>query len=160
RKLVAPVTQKLQFRRSGTGPVGRIERQQVRPVGRQRPQVDRAQVEREHADRGDRGSRFQHVGRLSDRPGPPESGQYPGRMASRSLPARAVEAFTARRRLVLALQIAFAVVVVGSFAWAARGSWHDAADDLRSADRVDLLLALLAIAAYYLAFVIGWRLIL
>ena len=81
-------------------------------------------------------------------------------MASSSFPARALNAFTARRRLVLAVQIAFAVLVIGSFAWAARGSWHAAADDLRSADRVDLVLALVAIAAYYLAFVIGWRLIL
>ncbi|HEU0195474.1 MAG TPA: lysylphosphatidylglycerol synthase transmembrane domain-containing protein [Gaiellales bacterium] len=69
-------------------------------------------------------------------------------------------ALYARPRLRLGIQLAVFAVLVGSLAYSARGSWHEAGSLVRSADRVDLALALLAIAAYYLAFVIGWQVIL
>ena len=69
-------------------------------------------------------------------------------------------ALYARPRLRIAVQLAAVAVLVGSLAYSARGSWHEAGSLVRSADRVDLALALLAIAAYYLAFVIGWQVIL
>ena len=71
-----------------------------------------------------------------------------------------LRALYARPRLRLAVQLAAFAVLAGSLAYAARGSWHEAGSLVRSADRVDLVLALLAIAAYYLAFVIGWQVIL
>jgi len=52
------------------------------------------------------------------------------------------------------------LVFLGSVAYAVRGSFHDAGEDLRTADPVDLVLACVAIAAYYLVFVIGWMRIL
>jgi glycosyltransferase 2 family protein len=51
-------------------------------------------------------------------------------------------------------------VFLGSVAYAVRGSFHAAGQDLRDADPVYFVLACVAIAAYYLVFVIGWMLIL
>jgi uncharacterized membrane protein YbhN (UPF0104 family) len=62
----------------------------------------------------------------------------------------------ARRRLVVALQLVFVGVLLGFLAWAFRDTWADAAPRLRNADLVDLSLALVLLAAYYLLFVIGW----
>ena len=44
--------------------------------------------------------------------------------------------------------------------WAVRGSFHDAADDLRNANLVLFALGCVAVAAYYLLFVLGWMRIL
>jgi uncharacterized membrane protein YbhN (UPF0104 family) len=51
-------------------------------------------------------------------------------------------------------------IFLGSVAYAVRGSFHSAGQDLRDADPVYFVLACVAIAAYYLVFVIGWMLIL
>jgi hypothetical protein len=51
-------------------------------------------------------------------------------------------------------------VFLGSVGWAVRGTLEGAGDDLRHADPLDFGLALLAIAAYYLCFVVGWMRIL
>jgi glycosyltransferase 2 family protein len=62
----------------------------------------------------------------------------------------------ARRRLVIVLQLVFVGVLLGFLAWAFRDTWADAGPRLRNADPVDLTLALVLLAAYYLLFVIGW----
>jgi NhaP-type Na+/H+ and K+/H+ antiporter len=64
------------------------------------------------------------------------------------------------RRFVVGAQLAALVVLLGFLAWAVRDVWPEAAPRLRDADPVDLGLALLVLAAYYLVFVIGWMLIL
>jgi glycosyltransferase 2 family protein len=65
-----------------------------------------------------------------------------------------------RPRLRLALQLLAFVVLTGSLVYAVRDSWSDAEELLRTADPLSLALGVAAIAAYYLAFVIGWQLIL
>ena len=63
-------------------------------------------------------------------------------------------------RLLAAIQV---VLLAGFFAavgWAVRGSLHDAADDLRSANPLLFVLACVALGAYYLVFVLGWMRIL
>lgn len=65
-----------------------------------------------------------------------------------------------RPRLRLALQLLAFAVLTGSLVYAVRDSWTDAKDLLRTADPLSLALGVGAIAAYYLAFVVGWRLIL
>jgi glycosyltransferase 2 family protein len=65
-----------------------------------------------------------------------------------------------RRGVRIALQLIALGVITGFLAYAVGDSWRDAEDALGSADPRDLGFALLAIAAYYLVFVIGWRLIL
>lgn len=66
----------------------------------------------------------------------------------------------AHPRLVVAVQLVALAVFFGFLAWAIRGSFRDAADDLRNADPVYFALACVAVAAYYLVFVLGWRWIL
>ena len=51
-------------------------------------------------------------------------------------------------------------IFLGSIAWAVRGSFHAAGQDLRDANPALFVLACVAVAAYYLVFVIGWILIL
>jgi len=58
--------------------------------------------------------------------------------------------------LVVALQVAVFAVFLGSVGWAMHGSFHAAGDDLRNADPVMFTLACVALAAYYLVFVLGW----
>jgi glycosyltransferase 2 family protein len=67
-----------------------------------------------------------------------------------------IDRLAARRRLVVALQLVFVGVLLGFLAWAFRDTWADAAPRLRNADLVDLSIALVLLAAYYLLFVIGW----
>ena len=67
---------------------------------------------------------------------------------------------TARRRLVIALQIAFVTALLGFLAWAVRDTWSDALPRLRDADPLDLTIACVILAAYYLMFVLGWQWIL
>ena len=47
-------------------------------------------------------------------------------------------------------------IFLGSVAWAVRGSFHSAGRDLRDADPVLFVFACVAVAAYYLVFVVGW----
>jgi len=61
---------------------------------------------------------------------------------------------------MVAAQLALLAVFLGSVGWAIRGSFHAAGQDLRNADPVLFVLACVAVAAYYLVFVIGWMRIL
>jgi len=63
-------------------------------------------------------------------------------------------------RLLVAIQLLVLAVFLGSVTWAIRGSFHDAGEDLRDANPVYFVLACVAVAAYYLLFVIGWMWIL
>lgn len=63
-------------------------------------------------------------------------------------------------RLVATAQLGVGAVFLGAVGWAVRGSFHDAADDLRNANPFLFALACLAIGAYYLVFVLGWMRIL
>jgi glycosyltransferase 2 family protein len=63
-------------------------------------------------------------------------------------------------RWVVVGQLVLFAVFFGFVGWAVRGSFHDAADDLRNADPILFGLACLAVAAYYLLFVLGWMRIL
>ncbi|HEX7581642.1 MAG TPA: lysylphosphatidylglycerol synthase domain-containing protein [Gaiellaceae bacterium] len=67
---------------------------------------------------------------------------------------------SAHPRWVVAGQFVLFAVFFVSVVWAVRGSFHDAADDLRNADPVMFGLACVAVAAYYLLFVLGWMRIL
>jgi len=64
------------------------------------------------------------------------------------------------RRLVVALELAAVTILLAALAWAVRDVWGDASPRLRNADFVDLALATAVLAAYYLAFVLGWMRIL
>jgi uncharacterized membrane protein YbhN (UPF0104 family) len=66
----------------------------------------------------------------------------------------------AHHRVVVAVQLVALAVFLGFLGFAIRGSFHDAADDLRNADPTYFALACLAVAAYYLVFVLGWKWIL
>jgi uncharacterized membrane protein YbhN (UPF0104 family) len=63
-------------------------------------------------------------------------------------------------RLLVTGQLVVLAIFFGSVGWALRGSFHDAGDDLRNADPVYFVLACVALAAYYLVFVLGWMRIL
>jgi hypothetical protein len=74
---------------------------------------------------------------------------------------KAVRRFAAAHpRLIVAAQFVALAVFLGFLGFAIRGSFHDAADDLRNADPAFFLLACAAVAAYYLVFVLGWKWIL
>jgi glycosyltransferase 2 family protein len=66
----------------------------------------------------------------------------------------------AHPRLVLVANLVVLVVFLGSVGWAVRGSFHAAGKDLSDADPVWFVLGCVAIAAYYLVFVVGWIFIL
>src|SRR4051812_27993519 len=68
--------------------------------------------------------------------------------------------FKAHPRAVIGMQLAVLTVFFVSIAFALRGSFRDAGDDLRNADPVYFLLGCVALAAYYLVFVFGWMRIL
>lgn len=61
-----------------------------------------------------------------------------------------------RRGLLLALQILFVLALIGFLAYAVRGTWDEALPRLRDARPLELGLACLILAAYYLLFVVGW----
>lgn len=63
-------------------------------------------------------------------------------------------------RWMVAGQLVLFAVFFGFVGWAVRGSFHDAGNDLREADPLLFGLACLAVAAYYLLFVLGWMRIL
>jgi glycosyltransferase 2 family protein len=65
-----------------------------------------------------------------------------------------------KRRLLVTLQLAFLAALLAFLAWALRDVWADAAPRLRDADVAALGIALALLAAYYLAFVVGWQWIL
>ena len=65
-----------------------------------------------------------------------------------------------RRGVVVALQLVLLAVLFGVLGWAFRDAWADAAPRLRHADLVDVGIALVVLAAYYLVFVLGWMRIL
>jgi glycosyltransferase 2 family protein len=67
---------------------------------------------------------------------------------------------SAHPRWFVAAESALFAVFFVSVVWAVRGSVHDAADDLRNADPIMFVLACVAVAAYYLLFVLGWMRIL
>ena len=69
-------------------------------------------------------------------------------------------AITRRRRLLIVVQLAFVAVLLGFFFWAFGDVWRDAAPLLRDADPAELALGCLFLAAYYLAFVLPWLVIL
>ena len=74
--------------------------------------------------------------------------------------ANALRRLLRDRRVVLALQLLAAAVLLGALGYAVRDTWPDAAPRLRRADPVALVAALLVLAAYYCVFVLGWRRIL
>ena len=64
------------------------------------------------------------------------------------------------RRVLIALQLALVALVVAFLAYVVRDAWADALPRLRDASLGDVGLALAALAAYYLLFVVGWQWIL
>jgi uncharacterized membrane protein YbhN (UPF0104 family) len=54
------------------------------------------------------------------------------------------------------IQIGLVVITAGFGAWAVRNEWSQAGDRLRNAHPGDVALALAAVAAYYLVFILGW----
>ena len=65
-----------------------------------------------------------------------------------------------RKRVAIPLQLAALAVLLVSLGYAVRDVWPDAAPRLRNADPVDLVVACVVLAAYYLVFVLGWMRIL
>jgi len=61
-----------------------------------------------------------------------------------------------RPRLRKSLQAALVVLTLIFCAWAVRNEWGKAEDRLRRADALQLALALAAVSAYYLVFILGW----
>jgi uncharacterized membrane protein YbhN (UPF0104 family) len=61
---------------------------------------------------------------------------------------------------MIAGQVALFSVFFGFVGWAVRGSFKDATDDLRNANLALFALGCIAVAAYYLLFVLGWMRIL
>jgi glycosyltransferase 2 family protein len=61
---------------------------------------------------------------------------------------------------IVAGELVLFAVFAGFVGWALRGSFHAAAGDLRNANLILFALGCLAVAAYYLLFVLGWMRIL
>jgi uncharacterized membrane protein YbhN (UPF0104 family) len=70
--------------------------------------------------------------------------------------ARISSRLRAHPKLLVAGQLVILAIFLGSVAWAVRGSFHSAGKDLRDADPGLFVLACVAVATYYLVFVIGW----
>jgi uncharacterized membrane protein YbhN (UPF0104 family) len=60
------------------------------------------------------------------------------------------------KRVYVTLELIGLAVLLIALGWAMRDVWADAKPRLRNADVTDLALAVAIVAAYYLAFVIGW----
>jgi uncharacterized membrane protein YbhN (UPF0104 family) len=71
-----------------------------------------------------------------------------------------LKAFARNKRAVAAVQVVALAVLLAFVGYAFRDVWADAAPLLRDADLVQLGLALLVLAGYYLLFVVGWMMIL
>lgn len=69
---------------------------------------------------------------------------------------RAWNAVRRRRRAWIAIQLVFAAALLGFLAYAVRGTWDEALPRLRDARPLELALACVILAAYYLLFVVGW----
>jgi uncharacterized membrane protein YbhN (UPF0104 family) len=69
---------------------------------------------------------------------------------------RIVAFLRAHPRWLAAGQLAVLAIFLGSVGWAMRGAIHDAGKDLGNASPVYFVLACVALAAYYLTFVLGW----
>jgi uncharacterized membrane protein YbhN (UPF0104 family) len=54
------------------------------------------------------------------------------------------------------IQLGLVLITVAFSAWAVRNEWSQAGDRLRNAHAADVALALAAVAAYYLVFILGW----
>jgi uncharacterized membrane protein YbhN (UPF0104 family) len=67
---------------------------------------------------------------------------------------------SAHPRWIVIGQLVLFAVFFGFVGWAVRGSFHDASKDLRNANLALFALGCLAVAAYYLLFVLGWMRIL
>ncbi len=78
------------------------------------------------------------------------------RPEDRLRPAARLLRLVRRHRVLAALQLFAAAAVLGFLAYAVRGSWDDALPRLRDARPLELLLACVVLAAYYLLFVLGW----
>jgi len=65
-----------------------------------------------------------------------------------------------KRRLWIALQLAFVAAVLSFLGIALRDAWADAAPRLRDANIADLVVATVLLALYYCLFVLGWQWIL
>ena len=79
-----------------------------------------------------------------------------GRPEDRLGPTARLSRILRRRGVLVALQLLAVVVVVGFLAYAVRGSWDDALPRIRDARPLELTLACVVLAAYYLLFVLGW----
>lgn len=73
---------------------------------------------------------------------------------------RQTEGVRSRRQVYVALQLVAVTALLGFLGYALRGALADALPRLRDADRVELALACLVLALYYLLFVVGWMWIL
>jgi uncharacterized membrane protein YbhN (UPF0104 family) len=71
--------------------------------------------------------------------------------------AKSVYAFLKRHpRAFAAAEALTAAAVIALICWSIRGSFKDAGERLSEIHPVDIVLACVALAAYYLAFVVGW----
>jgi uncharacterized membrane protein YbhN (UPF0104 family) len=66
----------------------------------------------------------------------------------------------AHPRVLLTAQLVLLVVFLAAVGWAARGAFRAAGSDLRNAEPGWFVLACVALASYYLSFVLGWMRIL
>lgn len=74
--------------------------------------------------------------------------------------SRITSRLRANARLRVAVELVLLAVFLGLLIWGVRGSFHAAGKDLSNADPTYFVLACLAVAAYYLVFVLGWMKIL
>jgi len=74
--------------------------------------------------------------------------------------ARVAAYLRAHPRQRAALELGLLALFLGLFTWGIRGSFESAGKDLRNADVGYFVLACVAVAAYYLVFVVGWMFIL
>jgi hypothetical protein len=74
--------------------------------------------------------------------------------------SRITSELRAHPRLRVAVELSLLTIFLGLLTWGVRGSFHAAGKDLRDANPGLFVLACVAVAAYYLVFVIGWMRIL
>ncbi|HEY2074652.1 MAG TPA: lysylphosphatidylglycerol synthase domain-containing protein [Gaiellaceae bacterium] len=74
--------------------------------------------------------------------------------------ARITSELRAHPRLRVAVELSLLAIFLGLLIWGVRGSFHAAGKDLTNANPALFVLACVAVAAYYLVFVIGWMRIL
>jgi glycosyltransferase 2 family protein len=74
--------------------------------------------------------------------------------------ARITSLLRANARLRVAVELTLLAIFLGLLIWGVHGSFHAVGKNLSNADPTYLVLACLAVAAYYLVFVLGWMRIL